>query len=224
MIKLIALLTMLIDHIGIVLFPQHFIFRIIGRVSMPLFAYCVARGFYYSNQRGSLHKYLLNMLIFALISQLPYYLMVGEGLNIGFTWLFSLLLLSGTLQLDSAKNSKAAFETMLMVVLLLGASCFLPIDYGIYGVITPLLFYILIVLKKENAINYAVALVAGWAVYAFLNKGSPGSMVQLISVAGAFILTVSKLHDNKVKLPKWFFYSFYPTHMALLVFVKYLYF
>ena len=46
MIKLFALITMVIDHIGLVFFPNVIIFRIIGRLSMPLFAYCVARGYY----------------------------------------------------------------------------------------------------------------------------------------------------------------------------------
>ena len=47
MLKLIACLTMIIDHIGVIFFPSMLIFRIIGRLSMPLFAYSLAKGFKY---------------------------------------------------------------------------------------------------------------------------------------------------------------------------------
>ena len=222
MIKLIALLTMLIDHIGVVFLPRVFIFRIIGRISMPLFAYCIARGFYYSKQHGTTRRYILYMLAFALISQFPYYIMVSEGLNIGFTWLISLLLLSAV---AAVRNSKGNFKTtgkaVLAMVVLLAASYKFPIDYGIYGVITPLLFYFLISQKKESTMNYILVLLVGWAIYTLLNKGSSGSMAQLLSVASAFVLTVSKKYDAEVSLPKWVFYSFYPVHMAALMFIRY---
>ena len=48
MIKLLATLFMFIDHVGMILFPDIRDLRLIGRISMPLFAYCVARGFYYT--------------------------------------------------------------------------------------------------------------------------------------------------------------------------------
>lgn len=225
MIKLIALLAMFVDHLGLVFFPDSFIFRIIGRMSMPLFAYCIARGFYYSQQRGSFRKYILNMLVFALISQLPYYMMDGNSLNIGFTWLFSLLLLSAAVKVrETMKDAEDKLEVICKAILgfsfILAASHHLPIDYDMYGVITPLFFYMLIVRNKETTANYVFALLAGWALYVFLEEGSPGSMAQLISVASAFVLTVSKPLDSKIRMPKWFFYAFYPAHIAILVFIK----
>lgn len=223
MIKLIALLTMLVDHIGITIFPQALGFRVIGRVSMPLFAYCIARGFYYSKQHDTVHKYILNMLIFALVSQLPYCLMVGEGLNIGFTWLISLLLLS-IFTTENLKNNKAiGMASIALLIVTTGATNLLPVDYGVYGVITPLLFYCLMARDKESTMNYVLILLIGWAIYALINKGSAGSMVQLISVASAAILAVSKKRDEKIKLPKWLCYSFYPAHMALLMLIRYVF-
>ena len=43
-LKIIALITMLIDHIGLVFFPGIEIFRIIGRISFPIFAFMIAEG------------------------------------------------------------------------------------------------------------------------------------------------------------------------------------
>lgn len=223
MIKLIALLTMLIDHIGFVIFPETFIFRIIGRISMPLFAYCIARGFYYSKQHGTTQRYMLYMLAFALISQYPYYLMVGEGMNIGFTWLLSLFLLFMFTSEDlpfPTGGTMGAFTILALLTLEIKGE--LSIDYGFYGVITPLLFYMLISRKKESTGNYALVLLAGWAIYALVNKGSSGSMAQLLAVASAFVLTMGKKHDNEINLPKWVFYLFYPVHMIVLILIRYL--
>ena len=44
MLKLIAMLTMLVDHIGLLFFPEIMAFRIVGRIAMPLFAYGIAQG------------------------------------------------------------------------------------------------------------------------------------------------------------------------------------
>lgn len=218
MIKLIAALTMLIDHIGCIFFPEVFSFRIVGRLSMPLFAYCIARGFYYSRQHGSVRKYLRNMLILALVSQLPFRLMIGSGLNIGFTWLASLLLLA-----VGAKKYRTPLPRFVVpvvtgaAVLLLVWGGWLPVDYGIYGIATPLLFYALIKRNKESTMNYVLVLLIGWAFYVLVQRGS---LAQLASVPSAFLLTVSKKYDGKVKLPKWAFYAFYPLHLAVLIAVR----
>lgn len=45
MLKLIAMLTMLVDHIGLLFFPEIMAFRIVGRIAMPLFAYGIAQGY-----------------------------------------------------------------------------------------------------------------------------------------------------------------------------------
>ena len=118
MIKMIAALTMLIDHIGIVFSPTIYAYRIIGRLSMPLYAYCIARGFYYSKQHHTLKRYIIRMLILSLASQLPYYWMCGAGLNIGFTWLFSLLLLTiGTAKYDIPCKRIISFSIVTFIFL-----------------------------------------------------------------------------------------------------------
>lgn len=43
-IKLIACISMLIDHAGVILFPEYPFLRWIGRLAMPLFAFTVAEG------------------------------------------------------------------------------------------------------------------------------------------------------------------------------------
>ena len=68
-LKLIALITMFIDHIGFVFFPQVHALRVIGRVSFPIYAFLIAEGCRYSHDRT---LYALRLGLFALISEIPY--------------------------------------------------------------------------------------------------------------------------------------------------------
>ena len=46
-LKIIAAITMLVDHIGFILFPGVTILRILGRISFPIFAFMIAEGCHY---------------------------------------------------------------------------------------------------------------------------------------------------------------------------------
>ena len=65
LLKLVALITMLTDHIGLVFFKDIQIFRMIGRLSFPLFAYSTFIGYYKTN---NLKKYILRLLIIGIIT------------------------------------------------------------------------------------------------------------------------------------------------------------
>ena len=71
-LKIIAIVTMLIDHIGYYFENNmnntiYIILRIIGRISMPLFAYLLVQGFFYTQ---NLKKYILRIFVFAIITQI----------------------------------------------------------------------------------------------------------------------------------------------------------
>lgn len=220
MIKVLAALTMLIDHIGVILFPDSLMLRIIGRISMPLFAYCVARGFYYSNRKGTAKRYLRNMILFATVSQIPFYMMCGSGLNIGFTWLFSLLLLMvATWKAVAPWKRWAAFCAVAAGVVVLVQFAGVRVDYGVGGIITPLLFYLLIAARKENTANYAIAVLGGWGVYC-LCSGTMAALGQIFSVLSVPVLVAAKCCDDRIGLPKWFFYGFYPVHILILLMIR----
>ena len=67
LMKWIAVLTMITDHVGRMFFPDVHIFNIIGRIAFPLFAFLLIEGFVHT---GNLKKYMLRMLIFACISEI----------------------------------------------------------------------------------------------------------------------------------------------------------
>ena len=68
-LKIIAALFMVIDHAGYMFFPKVIWIRKVGRISFPIFAFFIAEGFFYSKDR---RRYLLRMLLFAVISELPF--------------------------------------------------------------------------------------------------------------------------------------------------------
>jgi len=68
-LKLIAIVIMTIDHIGMQLFPNILMLRIIGRLAFPIFAYMIAEGCTYTKDR---RKYLITIAVFAAVCQIVY--------------------------------------------------------------------------------------------------------------------------------------------------------
>lgn len=169
-LKLIAIITMLLDHIGYMFFPKTVIFRAIGRIAFPIFAYHIALGYRHTS---NLKRYAKRLFVFALISQVPYTLMsfFASGNNaynpIQFNVMF--LLLTGLLVLRLYDDLRASydvsafsFNTLLNLVLLLivivmpriltyllkdisiyslDAMYDFTFSYGSYGLVLILIFY-----------------------------------------------------------------------------------
>lgn len=210
MIKLVAAVLMVIDHIGLVFFPNVIYWRLIGRLSMPLFAYGIARGYGHSRENKTLNRYLFNMSVFAVISQIPYYLVAGRGTNIGFTWAFSLLLLS---ILDRTEKSRP--RAILACLVVLAAAFLLDVDYGIYGVLMPLAMR-----ERQDRSRTFLHTVILWALYVLLH-GAAG-LIQVAACAAVPLLTLLEPIDGKIRLPRRFFYVFYPAHLLILVAIRYI--
>ena len=68
-LKLLAVLTMLVDHTGALLFPQIAVFRIVGRLSFPIFCLLLAEGAAHTSGKA---RYFLRLLLFAVLSEIPY--------------------------------------------------------------------------------------------------------------------------------------------------------
>jgi len=153
---IVAMLTMLIDHIGVAFFPEVKILRIIGRIAFPLFGLELARG---RRRTRSLRNYLLRLSVLAGVSQIPYMLFfASREPNILFTLLLSLLIL---LALDRKIYIAAAGLFALTLVL--------PFNYGCYG---PLIIFLIDRIDqgdfKFSLAYFAVNLFAGLQGFAVL--------------------------------------------------------
>lgn len=92
-VKFIAIVTMLIDHVGLFIFPGQVGFRIIGRTSFPLFVALIADG---ASRSRDKKKYALRLVMLAVVSQAAFVLFqvpqFKDSLNILFTFAIMILL------------------------------------------------------------------------------------------------------------------------------------
>lgn len=197
-IKVLAILFMLIDHIGAVFFPYKGLYRIIGRLAFPLFAYQLTIGY---KNTSNINQYLKRLWIFALISQIPYTLLFDTtNLNIYFTLFLGLFLLE---KLD--KKSYYWIPSLLII------SELLNVDYGSYGLLLIVLLY-----SVESNIVKAIGLILLSFLYSnFTNMADS----QVFSVLAIAIISISNYLPS-IKINKTFIYWFYPLHLALLLIVK----
>ncbi|WP_163852733.1 TraX family protein [Paenibacillus elgii] len=202
MLKIIAYFVMLIDHLGQVFFPGDIIFKIVGRLALPLFAYGIAVGYTKTN---NFRLYCLRLLLLSIISQIPYYLLFqNDFLNVCFTLLSGLLIL----RLIDAK-----VHIVLKVLFILGICVICDLfkfEYGLYGIGTILIF------SRSKNIYFSLILQAGLImVCTILYRFDPLQFVALFSV---FVIYIFK--NNSIGFNRILQYSFYPIHIILLLFLK----
>lgn len=202
MLRLIALITMLIDHIGLIFFPQSVIFRIIGRFAFPLFAWGIAQGYIYTK---NIKKYAQRILLLALISQPIFFLSISpDRLNICFTLLFGLLAIY-TFDKSNNRFLKIFFPLLISIFAYL-----FNLEYGAYGVLLILFFHIF--KKWPHLILAQFILIASYVLL------SPQHLFNIFAIFAIFlIIPLEKYH---FKMNRSFQYLFYPLHLLLLYLIK----
>lgn len=199
-LKWIAITTMLIDHVGAVLFPYEMMFRIIGRIAFPIFCFLIVEGFFHTRDA---RRYMMRLGLFALLSEVPYDLAFrGQLLDMSRQNVFFTLFL-GVLLMYLLEKSPNIFIKAAEIMLILYAAEVLRTDYSDRGV---LLIFIYYVLKKWKEI----CLCAG-AAWNFLYGWGQ------IQCFGVFSLPFLALYNGE-RGPKikYFFYIFYPVHLLIL--------
>lgn len=205
---------MLIDHIGAYIFPDAYWLRCIGRLAFPIFAFFIAEGMRYTRSRK---RYVLTLLVFAIISQIPYgFLREFYYLNILFTFLIAIFAI---FLIENYKKN----ETLYMIYLLLLGSFLLfveflnIVDYGIFGVLLILVFYF--VKDKKLSLSLGTACLVLLTLKMMLFAGfTLRSTVQFLSILSLLLLYFYNGNKGKVNL-KWLFYIFYPLHLLVILII-----
>lgn len=198
MLRIIALLTMVIDHVGLIFFPQYIIFRIIGRLAFPLFAWGIARGYLHTR---NVTKYGERLLFLALISQPIFYFAISSDyLNICFTLLF------GLISIYAFDKSKSWFLKIFFPILLAVLAQVLGMEYGAYGVLMILSFF---VFKKWPYLILSQAVL----VFSFVLL-DPTQIINIFAIFSVFLVIFLKKYNYK--LNKTIQYLFYPVHLLIL--------
>jgi len=197
MLKLIALFTMLIDHLGYVFFPDQEWMRWIGRLTMPVFAYAIARGFHFTSNRK---RYLIQLTLLAIASQVPYMLLFDKGwtLNMVFPWALSVLALMIPV--------KYIHFTIIGIIALV----LVPMDYSAVVILLPMAIYHFWFKERKPWL----ALLSAAAVLSLIALVSP--VFQWFALAALPMIYFLEPWDRKVRLNKWLFYFFYPAHILAL--------
>jgi len=192
-LKIIGIVTMAIDHVGLILYPQVIFLRVIGRLAFPIFAWYLAEGYVYTSSRK---RYATRLGFFAAATQLPYFLATRlNNLNIFFT------LLIGLFAIDCFRKKR--YISTIAIVLFSGL---FPLDYSFYGVLMILGFYVFP--QKEKAIFFqSVLAAAGVYLYGF---------IQSLSLLGVALVLYYPRDLAKIRLNKYFFYFFYPAHLLII--------
>jgi hypothetical protein len=205
-LKLVAIVSMTIDHVGAILLPQVSWLRIIGRVAFPLFAYQLASGYLHTR---NLTRYARRLAVWGLIAQPVYMIAFGVRLwtlNIFATLLLGLLAIWGW---DHRRWWAVALPLSLAAIQL-----WLPEvgpDYGLYGVLLCLASFVLFRNREQLVIGHGLLHVLAGIMF------WPSQIYALASIP--FILWPPRLHLRH--LPR-LFYAYYPAHLALLVLVRHL--
>lgn len=220
-LKVLAMLTMLIDHTGAHLlrhygpatvplfsfggssYSLYRIFRDIGRIAFPIFCFLLVEGFWHTHDRK---KYGRNLLIFACISEIPWNLAQNSTLlypdkqNVFFTLFLGYLAFCA---IDHFKENELL--QLLCMAALFAASWYLKADYGWKGYVFLLIMFWLHDHKPAQALIGSAWLSYEWkACFAFLP-------INMYNGKRGFI---------RGKGMKYFFYAFYPVHIAVIVVLR----
>lgn len=210
-LKLIAIISMLIDHIGMVLYPDVYVLRIIGRLAFPIFAFLIIEGYYHTS---NFSKYLMRITIFALLSQIPFTLATWrlvfyyKELNVYFTFVIALLMIYLIERCRQIELKSLIFIASILIVY------FLNSQYNVYGMLMIFSFYYFRNNDKLKIISITVINIA----MAFLTTGGNVKYVQL--AAPLALIFIYLYNGQRGKGMKYFFYVFYPLHFLVLFFIK----
>lgn len=227
-LKLIAIVTMVFDHSGYLIYNKHLSWmNFVGRIAFPIFAFQISEGYIHTH---NLKKYFTRLIIFALISQIPYtwfsYCLFSKiSLNIIFTLILGLLAITiydymsriGTKKHPQDKNSISSYKSLgcIIAVFIAIIAEILKLDYGFYGVFLIFLFYLL----RNNKLLMNISVIILTIIYY-----TPSFMVSSFNIKyiGLFLCSLLPLifinlyNGKKGKDHKMLFYIFYPVHLLIL--------
>lgn len=137
-LKIIAIIFMLCDHFGDAILKPFSFFNVLGRIAFPIFAFQLTEGYIHTK---NLKKYFKRLIIFAIISQIPFMLFSSTftsrfSLNIFFT------LFIGLFAIYIYDKSHNKFLGILVTIFLCALAQLIKTDYGAWGVCIIMIFYI----------------------------------------------------------------------------------
>jgi len=232
-LKWIAIITMTIDHAGMVLFPHLLWMRLIGRLAFPIYCYLLVKGFVHTSSRL---KYLTRLLVFAAVSELPFDLACfgafsWRGQNVFFMLAICLCML-WLMEKGVQRIKHKELLQALGVAVILGMTAIITLicrfDYGFSG---PFLVAALYLGERqrsrygnrnglfgpcESILLFLFAMFTGRLLEGYSVRIACNSVVNEAFCLPAGLLMQRCSGKRKKKGGKYFFYLYYPLHLLIL--------
>ena len=211
-LKVIAAILMLIDHIGFILLPNIALLHYIGRLAYPIFAFCIAEGYFHTRNK---YIYFIKLFGFAFITEpifdLAFYntLYYTYHQNVLFTFslsVFYLMICDYINEKNKYKDTIYDLPQLLLWLVFNAIAILIKCDYDAYGFTLVILFYII----KKNK-NFKPFIIPAFQLLAL--RGS-----ELYSIFSNVIIYL--YNGKKGYNLRYFFYFFYPGHLLVLYIIK----
>ena len=241
-LKIIALVTMFIDHVGAVVLwrymqatgqmsgwivTEYQLLRYIGRMAFPIYCFLLVEGFLHTRSVG---KYALRLGVFAILSEIPFDMAVHHSYwnagsnNVFFTLLIGLLLVWGISfvekfyefwrekQLDAFIGGLA---TVAVGVLMVVPAMFLAekVLCTDYGMAGVVAIFVLYLFRKNRYLAFTLSVMALGILLS--NSTEYLALIMLYPLS----LYDGTRGDRGGKVQKWLFYGFYPVHLLVLALI-----
>ena len=230
-LHILAMTFMLMDHLWATLLPAQEWLTCVGRIAFPIFAFMAVEGYFHTH---NLKKYLLRMLIFAVISEVPFDLMYGG------TWFYPvhqnviwtlMMGLVGIHLMETVRKKKSTFVYILVsaAVVILGGllGTLSMVDYYGIGVLTVFIFYFFrgrkwwCLLGQILALYWVNVEMLGGLMYPIRLFGMEFEFCQqglaLLALLPIWLYRGRQGYHSKPF--QYFCYAFYPVHMLVIVLV-----
>ena len=212
-LKVIACVTMLMDHIGAAFFPWALWWRIVGRMAFPIYCFLLAEGAFYTRDP---RRYGIRLAVGALLAELPFELLFFGGISLAHSSVMVTLLL-GFVAIESMKKWPK-FWPLVFFGCAVAAEA-LGTDYGGLGVM--LMVFFAITRQKSKVVQTIGVFIICWMIGGY--GWQVGSVYVPIEIVGAAAMVPICLYSGRKatrsKAVQWAFYLFYPVHLTILLLI-----
>ena len=206
-LKLVAVVCMLVDHVAWAWVPVDspigIVMHCIGRITMPVMAFMIAEGYEHTH---NFKRYAERLLIFALVSDIPF--MAFERSNLNHDVMFTLFF--GLLAIWFVDHAPKFYIAIFAGIMMMSAALYLRVDWSFIGVLLCLCFWRF----RENYTAILLSVIS-LGLIAVMVYGQWWQFSLFFSVPLLFLY-----NGERGRGSKWGFYAFYPGHLAALAILR----
>lgn len=218
-LKLIAIFSMTLDHVGYIIFGKLSFFNYIGRLAFPIFAFQISEGYLHTKSKKN---YLFRLLFFAIASQVPFSLFYSTFAS-GFVLNIFVTLLIGLIAIIGYEQTTNKSIGLLLVVCLASTANLIKADYGAFGVLAIFVFHVFKKNKLYMNLSYLALCVLKY-IPSLLQSGFAYQYI-LLMIGTALPLVLIHFYNGKKGLStKYILYGYYPVHLMVLYVIKQIFF